>query len=180
MARGKTETDTASGASALINQLRACTTSAELWKLGQSDAFQAEVQTLSDDDLESVRNEFKNMDAALKGRVKAEEVQDIPLTITDWDFNTSPQFPDREFVVVKGTRDDNGSEFQLVSGAYKIKQFFTKLGVRTKANTPQHITIVQETSEAMHARNAKPGTGPMWLVKQASTTARKASKGSPF
>ena len=176
-ADSKTEYDLAQD---LIGQMQRASTSQELWAIAGAAAFVEASQKLSDDELATVRSTFQALDTVLKGRVKVEEIAGIPLEVSDWDFKPAGQWP-KPFVILIGKRLDNDTAFTLVASSYKIYQHFERLGMRSPENSPQHITFVQESPEQMHARKAKPGTNPMWLVKGAPTVTRARRGGNaPF
>jgi hypothetical protein len=161
----------------LIGKLQDAKTSGDLWKVAQTEEFKTAAALLSDDALSVLRDAFKAFDIMLKGKVKAEDVAGEVLRVMAWDFNTSPQFPDSEFVVLKGTREEKGGEkFELLSGAKRIVRYFQDKDPR---EVPQRIMLIQETAEEMATRDAKAGTSPMWIVKRMSGGA-KASAGTPF
>jgi hypothetical protein len=163
----------------LISLLLTTKTSGDLWKIGSSDEFKTAIATLANDDAAAVRESFVAYDVMLKGKVKITDVADIPLTIParSWDFpNPSPQFPDSRFVVIKGVRDDTGEKFELVSSAMQVYRYFTNANL----GESQHIMFVAETTEEMVARNAQPGTSPMWIVKRLAPRTNNKGRKSPF
>jgi hypothetical protein len=177
----------------LIDQLNTAKTTAELWRIGRADDFQAAVNVLSESDRTAVREHFLATDTLVKGKITAEDVAakwddakqqhvgGTALRVTSWDFPPpSPRYPDSRFCVLKGVREDTGEKFEMVSGAKRVTRFFENLDPTKDA--PQRIMLIEETPDEMAQRQAKPGTSAMWLVRRLNPnpSARKTGNTTPF
>lgn len=150
----------------LCEVLRSCSTTKQLYDAAGTPEFKTRAGELIEDEREQLRDDFVSFLNAVKGRMDMEELAGVTLRVQDCDFPpASPRFPDSKFVVIKGVREDSGEKFECVSSAVRIYRHFS-----TRPSPPeQRVQFYKESPEQQRARDAKPGTNPMWLIRRMPT-----------
>lgn len=142
------------------------------------DQFKTSVVTLPDQAQRALRDTFSLIRDEVKHKVKMDALLGHIVVITDPpDFPpASPDFPDSVFCVIKGKIEDTDEPFECVSGATRVVRHFQNSNASA---FPQRLEFYRESEAAMQARNAKPGTTAMWLVRKVGTD-RPRGDGIPF
>lgn len=111
----------------LRDEVDACKTSAEVFKLTRSKAFVEVAVTLPEDDRDRLREHVEATSQHLQHRIKTEQLSGEEITVLS--ANVLPSRYDRpdgspgECVVIKGTRA-NGAPFETIASAFKIVRHF--------------------------------------------------------
>lgn len=162
---------------ALQEKMRRAKTPQELRETIDED-FKSKVATLPESRKEELRDFYLVCLNQVKGKVKLEDIKDVPLLVLSIDFpritentptNARTGEPSQS-VVVRGKREDNKESFEFITGGVRIYRHFAR-----DSQTPQRVTIYQESEEEMQQRNAKPGTNPMWLIRRHAPASNAAN-----
>lgn len=162
---------------ALRVRLNAANTVAELLAV-VNDEFKAETARLPEAAKRALRDTYAIVLADVRHNKKMDELSGKVVVITDPpEFPPpSPRFPDSHYCVIKGTIEATGEPFVCRSSAVRVTRHFNDSKLDSY---PQHITFYQESAASMLARNAKPGTTAMWLVKKETAPRTRTNADDP-
>lgn len=170
----------------LQDYLRKAKTTADVYAAANAPKFQDGVAQLSDEDREELREFFLVCLNTVRGKVKLDEIKDVPLAVEVVDFpsitDNTPTKADgskAQSVVVRGKREDNNEPFEFITSSVRIVRHFTRNPLATPEN-PQKVTIYQESKEAMKNRGAASGTNPMWLIRRHAPASSQGRRNVPF